>query len=122
METGLTGVDNLNTRNALLQQVLRELTTGLHAIYGDSMPRVFLFGSQARGEAQSDSDIDVLLLFAGPIQPVDEIMRVSGLLADLNLSYGELVSVLPTSEYDFWSSSAPFWRMLRREAKVVALN
>lgn len=39
--------------------VLTQFRTALHEVYGDRLERVVLFGSRARGDAQSDSDYDV---------------------------------------------------------------
>ena len=42
-----------------LRPLLEELKRGLQEIYGDRLRAVLLFGSQARGEATEDSDVDV---------------------------------------------------------------
>jgi predicted nucleotidyltransferase len=122
IQTNSAQVRDMEVHHAVVQQVLRDLTIGLRGIYGDAIPRVLLFGSQARGEAHADSDIDVLLLFSKPIHPLDEIMRVSNLLCEINLDYGELVSLLPGTEQQFQLSSGPFWRRMRSEAIEITLN
>ena len=45
-----------------LQKVLKDLKQGLIRIYGDRLDSVVLYGSQARGDSSSDSDIDVLII------------------------------------------------------------
>ena len=50
-------------RNALLQQIKARLQPA----FGDRLCGVVLYGSEARGEARADSDIDVLLLLKGPV-------------------------------------------------------
>jgi predicted nucleotidyltransferase len=64
-------------------------------LYGKSVPEILLYGSYARGQAHGDSDIDILLIYPKAIYPGVEIQRVSSLLADLNLRYGVLISILP---------------------------
>lgn len=98
-----------------LSSVLHELRVGLRQLYGENAPRVILYGSYARDEARSDSDIDLLLLFSHPIQTGREITRVSQLLADLNLRYEVLVSVVPALEDQYQSLQGPFWQNVRRE-------
>jgi predicted nucleotidyltransferase len=46
--------------NERLAIILNELRRALETIYGERLEQVILFGSQARGDAQFGSDIDVL--------------------------------------------------------------
>jgi predicted nucleotidyltransferase len=52
-------------RAARLDTILQEFCHGLEQIYGSRLVRVVLFGSQARDEAEPDSDIDVMLVLGG---------------------------------------------------------
>jgi predicted nucleotidyltransferase len=99
----------------ILRATLRDFQCGLHQIYGPNPPRIILYGSYARGEAHEDSDIDLVLLFRHQIAPPEEIDRISYLLADLNLEYQMLVSIVPTTEERYKTASDPFWRNVRRE-------
>ena len=64
-------------RAARLDQILREFREGFEQIYGPRLVRVVLFGSQARDEAEPDSDIDVMLVLEGAVDPHREIQRLS---------------------------------------------
>ena len=46
--------------NEKLSEILAELRHYLEAFYSDRLVQIILYGSQARGDAQPDSDIDVL--------------------------------------------------------------
>ena len=49
-----------------LQQILAEFRQGLEKIYGPRLVSLVLFGSQARGDARPDSDIDFVVLAVDP--------------------------------------------------------
>jgi hypothetical protein len=59
------------------------------------------------------------LLYPRTIQPGREIRRVSAILANLNLRYQVLISVLPAKESDFQQAGGVFWHNLRNEGVPV---
>jgi len=106
--------DSSNVRAAL-----RELERGLRELYAEKMPLVLVYGSQARREADSASDIDVLLVYPGEIHPGQEINRLRDILAEINLRYQELISVVPVSEKDYKQRTTPFWVNVRKEGVPI---
>ncbi len=44
-----------------LAKIMEELHDSLQGMFGDRLEAVYLYGLHARGEARSDSDIDILL-------------------------------------------------------------
>ena len=99
-----------------LRTVLREFQSGLRKLYGKNAPAILLYGSHARGQAYADSDIDILLIYPRDIFPGEEIHRISSILADLNLRYQVLISILPATESHYRDSNNPFWNNVRRES------
>ena len=51
-----------------------------------------LYGSEARGDARADSDIDVLILLEGEERNLRREEELSGALYDLELNTGVLIS------------------------------
>jgi len=98
---------------------LHELETGLQELYGSYSPGLVVYGSYARDEATEDSDLDLLLLYSHPVNASLEIGRIVPLLAELNLRYGLLISVLPVSEHDYREGKGPFLRNVRQEGVAI---
>ncbi|MBD2150509.1 nucleotidyltransferase domain-containing protein [Pseudanabaena sp. FACHB-1277] len=70
----LTKTLNISDR---LQLLLQELKSKLQELYGDRLYSVLLYGAVARGEANADSDIDVLVVLKERVLPVQEIRRMA---------------------------------------------
>lgn len=73
----------------------------------------------ARNDATEASDFDVLLLYSYPVVASKEIRRISPLLADLNLHYQVLISILPVAEADYRCSEDSVYRNVKREGILV---
>ena len=55
--------------NINLKPILTRLKKELTDLYGDRLQHLTLFGSQARGDAEPGSDIDVLVVLKSPVNP-----------------------------------------------------
>lgn len=106
---------NPGMRHPDLDLILGELSTGLKELYRERFVGLWLYGSQARGDASPESDIDVLLVLTRLDRPALEIDRYAGILADLNLRHGVLLSVIPVAQPELLEASGPFWRNARAE-------
>jgi len=69
---------------AQLKAILSELHARLSELYGKRLERLVLYGSQARGDAEPDSDIDVLVVLKDLGRRWDESRRVSEIRADIS--------------------------------------
>ncbi|HAA30070.1 MAG TPA: nucleotidyltransferase [Cyanobacteria bacterium UBA8553] len=98
-----------------IKVILAELRSHFEEIYGDRLFKIVLFGSQARGDADTDSDIDVLVVLKGQVNPGEEIQRTSHISADLSLQYDEVISCLFMDEHRFTHRNGPLLRNIRKE-------
>lgn len=103
-----------------VRDVLIELEKGLRELYGERFRGLLLYGSYARGTAWEGSDVDLLLLLEGPVNPVQEILRANELTASLSLESELVLSVLPFSIEDFKRAETMFLRNVRKDAIPVA--
>jgi len=95
--------------------VLKTLKTYLLREYQDQLDQVILFGSQARQEATSDSDIDVLIVLNDPVNPSDELRRTSQFIAELCLEHNLVISRLFLPRSRFETENSPLLRNIRQE-------
>lgn len=105
--------------NKKLDYILKEFKDKLAQMYGGKEYGLVCYGSQARGEAQAGSDVDLALILEGEIHPSREIDRVVDLLADFNLRYGILISLLPVGRDTWEKAEGPFRRNVRREGMEI---
>lgn len=78
---------------------ISEFRTALQRIYSGRLRDVYLFGSQARGDASQDSDVDILVVLDAVDGYLSEIQRTSEAAADIALRYGlDLSWVFVTEE------------------------
>lgn len=105
--------------NPVLQPILKQLKQDLMALYGDRLVHLTLFGSQARGDQEPDSDIDVLVVLRSPVNPGEEIKRTGKIIADLSLHYDVVISCLFMDETDYRTRNNALLRNIRREGVLL---
>jgi predicted nucleotidyltransferase len=66
----------------------------MEILYQDRLDSLILFGSQARGDANVDSDIDILIVLKDEIDSWTEIKRTGGIISQICLDNIILVSSL----------------------------
>jgi len=98
-----------------IKRVIEEFKREIKKLYGDRLKSVILYGSYARGNATTDSDIDLLIVPGGNVYPGEEIDRMIEIITDINLKYGVLLSVYPVSEKDYSCVNSPLLINVRRE-------
>jgi len=105
--------------NITLQKVLIHLKQDLTDLYGDRLLHLTLFGSQARGDAEPGSDIDVLVVLKPPVNPGEEIKRTGKVVADLSLHYDVVISCLFMDETHYQTRNGSLLRNIRKEGVLI---
>ncbi len=95
--------------------LLREIKNRLRMTFGERLKGVILYGSFARGNETEDSDIDVLVLLAGPVDLSKDIARSIEALYDLSLELGYPISPTPADEMQFKTYQCPLYENVKRE-------
>jgi uncharacterized protein len=102
-----------------LQAILSELKARLTELYGERLEKLILFGSQARGDAEPDSDIDVLVVLKGEVDAGNELWTISEATADLSLKYTTLLSSVVMSDSQYQARRSSFLGEVSREGIAV---
>lgn len=102
-----------------VRNLLTKLRRRFQDLYGGRLVELVLFGSQARGDAAQDSDIDVLVVLKGTVSPSTEIKRTGAITAALSLEEDVVISTVFISEERFRQEQSPLLMNIRREGMVV---
>lgn len=105
--------------NPMLQPILKHLKQDLTALYGDRLVHLTLFGSQARGDQDPDSDIDVLVVLRWLVSPGEEIKRTGEIVAALSLHHNVVISCLFMDETQYRTRNNALLRNIRKEGVLV---
>ena len=100
-------------------EILEKLGTELKERYQDRLIRLVLFGSQARGDADSLSDIYVLVVLRGNVDALTEIKANSRWLSDFCLETEQLVNCLYLSDMAFEQENTALLRNIRQEGVLL---
>lgn len=103
-----------------IQPALDALVSGLRRLYGERLAGLMLFGSQARGDATSISDVDVAILLHGPVHEGRELEYMSELVWQICLQHDLVLSVVPVSLERYQSEQDVFLWRLRAEGVPAA--
>lgn len=99
--------------------LLARVKARLQAIYGDRLGGVVLYGSEARGEAASDSDIDLLVLLIGPVALGRELRTIIAALYPLQLEIERPLHAIPVDMHVYEAGEFALYRNARREGILV---
>ena len=108
--------NTLNDPNiiAITQKVIH----AAKAILGERLEKVILFGSYARGDFDSDSDVDIFLLADVPHEETNKwSSSIDERLSDLWFDYDLLVCIHLTSKimFDRYFNVLPYYQNVIRE-------
>ena len=100
-------------------KLLRQCRETLESRYGSRLAAVLVYGSEARGESDAGSDIDLLVVLRGDFDFFDELRVVVDTLYPLQLETNRHISAKPASEEDLNAGRIQFYRNVLREGVPV---
>ena len=101
-----------------LNEILKKYVEDVHKIYGEKLRTVILYGSYARGDFRTDSDIDIMIL----VDLSDDEIRLKGhMLSNLTFDYNfdndlEIMPIVKNLDhFNKWLRSYPFYNNIKNE-------
>jgi predicted nucleotidyltransferase len=99
-----------------IQPIIAEFTEQAKAHYGDRLAKIILFGSYARGEANEESDVDLMLLLNDDeVSANNEKNQIFDITWSLFMKYSIIISALPISFKKFISTNKALYRFVKKE-------
>ena len=97
--------------------LLTRIKSALIPVFGDRLKGVVLFGSEARGDARPDSDIDVLVLLNGKVSVFDDMMKISGVNIPIewDIEPPRIIDATPVSYDDYKAGKWPLFREVKKD-------
>jgi len=102
-----------------VKPILEKLKNYLQDKYKNNLAQIILFGSQARGNARPDSDIDILIVLKNDFDYYQEVKQISPFISELCLEYDQLITCCFTTLQQWQTENSAFYRNIRQEGIIV---
>jgi predicted nucleotidyltransferase len=102
-----------------IERTVEKCRTILENHYGRCFKGLILYGSVARREEKTTSDIDLLVLISKPFDYFGELRQIVDVLYPVQLECDRLISAKPAVIDDFERGSIQLYRNAKREGVFV---
>ena len=111
--------------NSLINDIKDDMVYAIKDLIKEDLNKIILFGSYARGDNNSDSDIDVAVMINSDRDRISEYSRgLVSISTDIDLNHMVVVNFicLPEREFEARKSIYPFYNNIDREGVVLYGN
>lgn len=100
-------------------ELLNRIKERLQGTYGDRFKGLILYGSEARGEATEDSDIDLLVLLTGPVKALGDLRIIVDALYPFQLEVDRPIHATPADFSDYQAGKFSLYANVREEGVLL---
>lgn len=102
-----------------VSEALQQIRPNLQAAFPDRFRGVLLYGSEARGAAREDSDLDLLVLLDGPLRLGRDLETIVQALYPVQLELDRVIHALPVTIASFEAAEYGLYREAKREGVLL---
>ena len=104
----------------LNDEMIRDLILGLREIFEQNVIQIILYGSVARKEETSESDVDIAIIIDGT-QDASIRERFIEWNSEMDMKYNRVFSIvdIEKSQMDKWGNVLPFYKSIKEEGVVL---
>mgnify|MGYP001610502457 CR=1 FL=1 len=114
------GLDWIGKENGMERdQLLQQIKECLQGVYGDRLQGVVLYGSEARGEATQESDVDILVLIKDPVVLGRDLQTTIRALYPLQLELLRPIHATPVDVKAFDAGEFMLYRIAKEEGILL---
>lgn len=103
------------TKENIRSDLWAEVKRRLQDVYGDRLKGIVVYGSEAAGQSEADSDIDIMVLIEGPISLWEEINRCVNATYSLALEIGRPIHAGPVDAEEYEKGDFALYRNAKAE-------
>ena len=99
-----------------------QIVESYKTVFGDDIVEILLYGSYARGDFDSESDIDVTAIVHGERSNLQEKLKIVwDKAAEIGFDNDVVISptVIPFNDYNKYKSNLPYYRNIAMEGKKI---
>lgn len=105
------------------RQILQSFVTEMQKIFGDTLVKIILYGSYARGDFKDNSDMDIMILTSLSDTDIKKIENeVYDVSFEYELNYDVMISINIKNEkhFNYWLGALPYYDNVEREGIILA--
>jgi predicted nucleotidyltransferase len=105
-----------------IRKILETVHDGATFMFSENLKSTILYGSYARGDYESDSDIDIMVLVDMDKSDLSRYRKkIANLSSNIDLEYDVFTSIKlqDYKTYNDWLNVVPFYQSVQREGVFV---
>ncbi|MCI7169758.1 nucleotidyltransferase domain-containing protein [bacterium] len=106
-----------------VNNAIHDFLSQIKMMLGDQFSKMILYGSYARGDYQSNSDVDILILAKMSESEIKVIENeIFDLAFDVEMETGVDISPIVKNEdhYMYWADTLPFYKNIKEEGVLIS--